>query len=100
VGTGLVWVPIALGLFFTDRPVRAAILVVLGVAVIGSVDNLLRPVFSRWGALKLPLFLLFVSVFGGLAAFGTWGALLGPLVLRLTMEALSLVSERTPPPSS
>lgn len=99
VGTSLVWGPIALGLYFTDRPGRAALLVVLGVAVIGSVDNLLRPLFARWGALELPLFLLFVSVFGGLAAFGTWGALLGPLVVRLTVEAVTLVAERAPPSS-
>jgi predicted PurR-regulated permease PerM len=99
VGTALIWSPIALGLFLTDRPVRATILVVLGVVVISSVDNFLRPLFARWGALELPIVLLFVSVFGGLAAFGTWGALLGPLVLRLTMEALTLVAERAAPAS-
>ncbi len=100
VGTSLVWGPIALGLFFTGKPVRGTILVVLGLTVIGTVDNLLRPVFARWGALHLPLFLLFVSVFGGLAAFGTWGALMGPLVLRLTMEALTLITEARAPVSS
>ncbi len=93
VGTALVWAPIALGLFLTGRPGRGVLLLVLGVAVIGTVDNLLRPLFARWGALQMPAFLVFVSVFGGLAAFGTWGALLGPLVLRLTMEALALARE-------
>jgi predicted PurR-regulated permease PerM len=90
VGTGLVWVPVALGLFLTGRPGRAVILLVLGVFVIGLIDNLLRPLFARLGALQLPLFILFLSVFGGLAAFGAWGALLGPLVVRLTLEALEL----------
>lgn len=93
LGTGLVWGPIALGLFLTGRPGRGVILVVLGVGVISVVDNLLRPLFARWGALELPVFVLFVSVFGGLVTFGTWGALMGPLVVRLTMEALALAKE-------
>jgi predicted PurR-regulated permease PerM len=42
------------------------------------------------GALQMPMFLLFAAVFGGLAAFGTWGALLGPLLVRLAMEALAI----------
>jgi predicted PurR-regulated permease PerM len=90
VGTGLVWAPIALGLLLTDHPVKAAVLTALGLVVISSIDNLLRPVFARWGALNMNMYVLFVAVFGGLAAFGTWGALMGPLVVRLTMEVLAL----------
>lgn len=97
VGTAIIWGPIALGLFLTGRPGRGIILIVLGVAIIGSVDNLLRPLFARWGALQMPTFLVFVSVFGGLATFGTWGALLGPLVVRLTMEAVELFRESLEP---
>lgn len=97
VGTGLVWGPLAVGLFLTDHPVKALVLVAVGVGVISTIDNLLRPIYARMGALKMPLYLLFVSVFGGLAAFGTWGALLGPLVVRLTMEALAIASDEAPP---
>lgn len=93
VGTALVWAPVALGFFLTDRPGRAAVLVALGVGVISVIDNFLRPVFAKWGSLQLPLIVVFVSVFGGLAAFGTWGALLGPLVVRLAVEALALSRE-------
>jgi predicted PurR-regulated permease PerM len=39
------------------------------------------------------MFLLFTSVFGGLAVFGTWGALIGPLIVRLAVEALSIDRE-------
>lgn len=96
VGTSLVWAPIALGLFLTGNPIRGVVLVVLGLAVIGTVDNVLRPLFSRWGALQVPMFVLFISVFGGLVTFGAWGALMGPLVLRLTMEVLTMVSAPSP----
>ena len=30
---------------------------------------------------------------GGLAVFGTWGALIGPLIVRLAVEALSIDRE-------
>ena len=46
--------------------------------------RLLRPLFSRLGALQLPTYALFVSIFGGVTLFGGWGLLLGPLLLRLS----------------
>lgn len=101
VGTALVWAPISVGLFIADKPVRAVILVILGITVIGLIDNFLRPIYARMGALKMPLFLVFLSVFGGLASFGTWGALMGPLVMRLTMEVLAITrEEKEVPPAA
>ena len=57
-------------------------------ALIGTVDNVMRPVFARFGKLHLSTFVLLTSIFGGLAIFGTWGLLLGPLFARLAKEAL------------
>jgi predicted PurR-regulated permease PerM len=94
-GSALVWAPIAIGLFLTEHTIKAVILVLLGVGVISTVDNVLRPVFARVGSLRMPTFLLFVSLFGGIVAFGTWGAILGPLVVRLWLEALALRREAT-----
>lgn len=93
VGTSLVWAPLALGLFLSDKQGKALVLVLLGVVVISAIDNLLRPYFSKLGALQLPMFVLFAAAFGGLAVFGTWGAILGPLTVRLTLEALTLIKE-------
>lgn len=92
-GSSLVWAPVAIGLWLTGHAGQAAILAVLGVGVIGAVDNVLQPIYARVGALRMPLFLLLVSVFGGLAAFGAWGAILGPLIVRLALEALALRRE-------
>jgi predicted PurR-regulated permease PerM len=41
----------------------------------------------------MPTYLVFVTLFGGLIAFGTWGAILGPLIVRLWLEALTLQNE-------
>ncbi len=91
-GAAIVWAPVTAGLYLTGHPVKALILGICGV-VISTMDNVLRPIFARYGKLDLPMYLLFLSVFGGLAAWGPFGAILGPLVLRLALEALSLVRE-------
>ena len=97
VGTTLVWGPIAIGLFLTGDPTRAIILTLLGLLVISSIDNLLRPLFTRLGALKLPVLLVFVSILGGLATLGPTGAIFGPLIVRLATEALALHRQRQVP---
>ena len=91
LGSAMIWGPVAVGLLLADHPVKAIILVVIGVGVVGTIDNLLRPVFSRMGALQMPMLLLFVSAFGGLLVLGPWGAIMGPLVVRMTIEALAMI---------
>lgn len=90
VGTALVWGPIAVGLALTGSWGRATIMVAIGIFVIGLADNLLHPLLSRLGSLKLPTFVLLVAMFGGLATVGAWGLVLGPLVVRLAVEAVSI----------
>jgi predicted PurR-regulated permease PerM len=90
VGSAIVWVPVAVSLGVTGRTRDAVILAVLGVTVIATVDNVLRPVFSRMGAGKMHPLLLFLGIFGGLEAFGGWGIILGPVVLALFVAAFRL----------
>lgn len=93
VGTALVWVPVAIGLALSGRTGAALALGVIGMTVIATIDNFLRPVFARWGKLDLPSFVLLVAMFGGLALFGGWGLVLGPLLVRLFVEALRIARE-------
>ncbi len=66
----------------------------MGLVGIGSIDNVLRPFLQKWGGhIDLPAWLLLVAAFGGLAAFGPAGLLLGPLALRLAKEVLILARE-------
>lgn len=93
VGTALVWVPVAIGLALSGRTVAAIALGVIGMTVIATIDNFLRPVLTRWGKLDLPSFVVLVAMFGGLALFGGWGLVLGPLLVRLFVEALRIARE-------
>lgn len=97
IGTAIVWAPVAGGLFLTGRPGAAAILTIVGVGVISVIDNLARPWLAHRGQLKLPTWLVLVSMFGGVELFGGWGLLLGPLIVRLAKEALVISREARDP---
>jgi predicted PurR-regulated permease PerM len=93
IGTALVWVPVAAGLAISGQPGKAVILVVVGAGVVSVIDNLLRPVLARFGDLQLHGFVLLVAIFGGIALAGGWGLLLGPLLVRLGIEALAIAKD-------
>ena len=94
VGTALVWVPIAAGLALTGRPVAAAVLAIAGLALIGTIDNLVRPYLARRGHLQLPTYVVLVAMFGGIVIMGAWGVLMAPLVVRLAKETLAILREQ------
>lgn len=93
VGTAIVWVPVAAGLALTGRTGAAVALAVVGVAVIGSIDNLARPLLTRRGQLQLPSYVTLVAMFGGVELLGGWGLIMGPLIVRLAKEAILIRSE-------
>ena len=97
IGTAIVWVPVAAGLALTGRPVAALSLAIVGVAVISVIDNLARPWLAHRGQLKLPTWIVLVSMFGGAELIGGWGLILGPLVVRLAKEALMISREARDP---
>jgi hypothetical protein len=70
LGPALVWAPVAAGLALAGRTGAAAVLLGVGVLIIGSVDNLARPIFARYAHLELPTVVLLVSIFGGLSVMG------------------------------
>ena len=93
VGTGLVWVPLALELGARGQYWRAVGVVVVGAGLHSLIDNFVRPALARYGHLRLPTFVVLISMLGGLAVFGATGALLGPLLVRLCVEALAIASD-------
>lgn len=95
VGTAVVWGPVAVGLVLKGQVVKGVVLALLGAVGISSIDNVVRPLMQRWGGnLRLPAFVLLLAAFGGLAAFGAKGLVLGPLAVRLAAEVLDIARER------
>lgn len=79
VGTGAIWFPAAMVLLLTGRVGAGLFLLAWGVVVVGTSDNLLRPLLAK-GRMDLHPLLIFLTIFGGLAAFGFLGVILGPMV--------------------
>ncbi|MGB3844503.1 MAG: AI-2E family transporter [Sphingopyxis sp.] len=79
VGTGLVWVPMALYLLFTGQIWQGLALVVCGLFVIGMVDNVLRPVLVGRET-RIPDYVVLITTLGGLQLFGFHGIVIGPVI--------------------
>ena len=88
-GAGLVWVPAALWLFATGEWGWGMFMLVWGVVVSVS-DNLIRPIAIRTHA-EVSTLAVFVGVVGGVAAFGTIGVILGPVLLTLVVSLLGYI---------
>ena len=96
VGTGLVWIPLGIDLFLVGQYWRGGLVLIVGITVIGLIDNLIRPILARHGHLNLPTVVVFLSMVGGASLLGTPGAVLGPLLVRLCVESLAIVFETSP----
>ena len=93
VGTGLVWVPLAIELALNHDYTRALVVVGVGALIQSLIDNFLRPVIARYGRLDLPASVVLISMLGGIGAFGAAGVLLGPLLVRLAVEGLAIARD-------
>lgn len=91
VGTGLVWVPVAIYLFVSGAIMEALILVFCGFFVIGMVDNLLRPILVGRDT-RLPDYVVLITTLGGLQIFGFSGLVIGPVVAALFIAAWTIMA--------
>jgi predicted PurR-regulated permease PerM len=87
VGTALIWVPWTIYLFAVGSPVKAVVFLILEVLVVGSVDNILRPLLMG-GGVKMHTLVIFFSILGGIGYFGILGMFLGPLVFAIAIALL------------
>lgn len=94
VGSAAVWLPAAIYLLINGHWVQAVILIAWGAGVVGTVDNVLRPMLMA-GRVQLHTLLIFFSVFGGVQVFGFIGLFAGPVIVAITMTVLSLLREES-----
>jgi predicted PurR-regulated permease PerM len=84
VGTWVVWLPAAIWLFATEQFVKGVVLTVIGVVIIGSIDNVVRPAILS-GRAQMNGLLMFISLLGGVSVFGLLGLVLGPLITAIVI---------------
>jgi predicted PurR-regulated permease PerM len=91
VGAAAVWGPAVLWLYFIDERTGAALLLALyGVAVVSSIDNLIKPVVLH-GKSRLHPLLALLSVLGGVNALGPIGILVGPMIVAFLQTLLNIL---------
>jgi len=93
VGSGLVWVPIAISLIDSGHTIRGIILIVICVVIVGAVDNLVRPWLIS-GRAEMGGLVVFISVLGGISVFGLLGLVLGPIIVATAASMLDLYAPR------
>jgi predicted PurR-regulated permease PerM len=86
VGAALVWLPIAVYFLVTGALWQGIVLLVYGALVIGSVDNLLRPILVGRDT-RMPDYVVMITTLGGMAAFGINGFILGPVIAAMFITA-------------
>lgn len=80
LGAWIVWLPVAVWLLLTGEIGRGIALLAIGAGGISLIDNFLRPMLLA-GRTEMNGLLVFISLLGGIAAFGLIGLVLGPVVM-------------------
>jgi predicted PurR-regulated permease PerM len=89
VGTALVWVPLVLYYLLKGAVLRGILLLAAFGAVVGTVDNVIKPVLIRRGTEVDSLWIL-LSVVGGVGVFGILGLFLGPFLISLLLVLVDI----------
>jgi predicted PurR-regulated permease PerM len=104
VGTALVLAPAVIYVASLGVWWKTLFLLIWGVAVAGSADNVLRPLLIS-GRAEIGTLAAFVGAVGGLTAFGLVGLFLGPVIVALALALVEFAEEgaraepETPPPA-
>jgi len=93
VGTGIVWVPVAIYLLANGQIWQGLVVVGSGIGLVGMADNVLRPILVGRDT-GIPDWVILVTTLGGLSLFGLSGIIIGPLIAGLFITGWSIYSER------
>jgi predicted PurR-regulated permease PerM len=100
LGTGLVWMPAVLVLFFQERYGAMVVMLIVGWLLASNIDNLIRPMVYKRVSNIHPMVTL-VGAFAGIKYFGLPGLLLGPLAIAYFFELMRFYQlEYSKPPAA
>ena len=92
VGTMLVWGPAAIYLMATGHLWKGIFLILWGSVVVGTIDNIIRPLVIGSKVELHPLLLLF-ALLGGLQVFGLIGIFIGPAIISVIAALIDMLRE-------
>ena len=89
LGSGIVTIPFGIGMMFFGNVAGGLFVVLFHLFGITNVDNFLRPILVPKQA-RLDPALMLLSVFSGIAMFGFFGIILGPVIMILIVTTISV----------
>lgn len=92
IGPPIVWAPVAIAFALSGAWGKAILVTVFGTLVVGTADNILRPLIVS-GRVQLHPLLVFISLLGGAETFGFLGLFIGPAALSVTVIILEVLKE-------
>lgn len=92
LGATSIWLPASVWLFVDGHTYPAIGLALYGALVVSVVDNIIKP-WIIGEETRIPVFLLFFTILGGLKVYGVLGIFLGPIILAMGMAFLTIYKE-------
>ncbi len=92
VGPGIIWLPTGLILLALGHTQNAVIMLLGGALLIGTIDNILRPMLVGRDT-NIPDAVVLLSILGGIGIFGLSGIILGPVIAALFLAVWQLFEE-------
>ena len=89
VGAALIWVPWALYFLVTGQIWTGILMIVLQSVIVGSLDNVLRPVLIE-GRIQMHTMIVFFAIMGGISYFGVLGMIFGPIIVAMGLTLLEV----------
>lgn len=81
IGTAIIWCPFAIWLVINGAWIKALILTLCGIFVISSMDNITRPLLTKFSGSQLSALTVTLGAIGGIIVFGLTGLVIGPLAI-------------------
>jgi len=89
LGSGIVTIPFGIGMMLFGHVAGGAFVVLFHLIGITNVDNFLRPILVPREA-RLDPALMLLSVFSGIAMFGFFGIILGPVLMIMIVTTIAV----------
>ncbi len=89
LGSGIVTIPFGIGMMFFGNIGGGLFVVLFHLIGVTNIDNFLRPILVPREA-RLDPALMLLAVFSGIAMFGFWGIVLGPVLMIIIVTTISV----------
>jgi predicted PurR-regulated permease PerM len=89
LGSGIVTIPFGAGMILFGNVFGGVFVILFHLIVVTNIDNFLRPILVPRAA-RLDSALMLLAVFAGIAMFGAWGIVIGPVLMIIIVTTISV----------